>query len=136
MHPAYFTVRFHVADSPPDWPEQFAIVTAYATTGVTWTPEQNATADAQLASWLQEQHLWHHRVTGYAPGTGHAEPGFAIGLELDAACTLGRDFAQDAIYVVQGDALFVTHCDARRALVPVGAFRSRIDGNMTDDARR
>jgi hypothetical protein len=130
MHPAYFTVRFLVTGTTP-WPDQFAIVTGYATTGEQWTPEQNLAADTRLVAWISTHAMWHHRVTGYSPETGHAEPGFAIALDRDfdveAACALGLTFAQDALYVVHGDALFVTYCDERRGLVPVGHFRERID---------
>ena len=136
MHPAYFTVRFRVPDIP-QWPDQFAIITAYATTGEQWTLEKNRDADARLAAWLAHHGVWHHRITGYAPDTGHAEPGFAVALEFDAACALGMDFAQDAIYMVQGDALFVTYCDERRALIAVGSLRERLDasGHPRDELR-
>ena len=131
MPPVYFAVRFRIDGQTPTWPEHFAIVTAYATTGEQWTPEHNRAADVLLAARLVQDALWHCRITGYAPDTGHAEPGYAVALGVDEACALGVEFLQDAIYVVQGDALFVTYCDERRGLVPVGTFRERID--RTDD---
>ena len=42
------------------------------------------------------------------------------------ACDLGREYLQDAIYLVQGDQLSVTYCDERRGLVAVGNFRERL----------
>ncbi len=127
MHPAYFDTRFRVERSPADWPEQFVILSAWATTGQQWTQEQNEAADGRLAQWLAHRGLWHHRITGYSPITGHSEPSWAFPLSLDEACDLGLQFQQDALYVVDGDTLFVTHCDERRALLYVGSFRQRLD---------
>jgi hypothetical protein len=40
MHPAYLETHFIAADGPQDWPEQFAIITAYATTGEALTDDK------------------------------------------------------------------------------------------------
>jgi hypothetical protein len=57
MHPAYFETRFRT-DSPPDhWPPTFAIITAHATTGETWSPDQNAAADQAAPSFTTDQAL-------------------------------------------------------------------------------
>jgi hypothetical protein len=123
--PVYFSVRFR---APPSvtWPERFVIVTAWATTGECWTDAENHAADARLVARLRELGTAPIRVTGYAPQTGHAEPGWAIALDPDAALCLGRSFRQHAIYAVDGDALQVVRCeDARTA--PVGSFRDRVD---------
>ena len=46
---------------------------------------------------------------------------------LDAACDLGMQFQQDAIYHIADDLLSVTHCDHRRKLIHIGGFRERLD---------
>lgn len=127
MHPAYFDTRFRVESLPETWPEQFVILAAWATTGQQWTRAQNEAADGELAQWLARHRLWHHRITGYSPLTGHAEPSWACLLSLDEACDLGLQFQQDALYFVAGDELYVTHCDARRSLQYVSSFRQRLD---------
>ena len=127
MPPPYFTVRFRTEAAAIDWPAQFVIITAYATTGERWDAAREVAADAALAETLEALGVWYTRITGYTPETGHAEPGWAAALSLEAGCELGLRFAQDAIYVVEGDALGVTFCDARRGVVPVGAFRERLD---------
>ena len=68
------------------------------------------------------------RITGYSPppATPHREPGWAVAMDWQEACDLGARFLQDAIYVVQADALAVTLCDHRRDLLPVGTFRQRL----------
>ncbi len=43
MNPLFLQTRFKVeAPCTDDWPAEFAIITAYATTAETWTNERNA----------------------------------------------------------------------------------------------
>lgn len=128
MHPAYFDTRFRLDHPVAEWPETFIVLTAYAPTGQRWTDEENARADRELERALRERSPWVVRMTGYAPDTGHAEPGWGCTLGFDEACDLGNDFQQDALYLVEADTLFVSYCDARRAPVRVGPFRERVDG--------
>ena len=63
-------------DLGPDWseqPEEFAIISGYATTGEKWSAERNQQADERLYQRLLEKGTWVRRVTGYAPDTGHNE---------------------------------------------------------------
>lgn len=126
MHAEYFETRFRTGTLEDDWPTRFAVVTAFATTGELWTADENVAADAALLDELRAAGIWHRRVTGYSPATGHAEPGWAADLPFEAACDMGRRFRQDAIYWIDGDDLFVSHCDDRRLPVPVGRFRERV----------
>ena len=126
MHPSYFAVKFrcHGDAATLDWPNFFAIVSAYATTGQIWTEAENQAADQALAETLRTSGRWHRRITGWLGD--HEEPGFAVSMDFEAACDLGLRFRQDAIYLVQGDRLAVSFCDTRRALVEAGTFRSRL----------
>lgn len=126
MTPAYFDTHFLAVEPPTHWPSAFAIITAYATTGETWTSARNEAADRELETLLRERGCMIGRVTGYSPQTHHAEPGWAAALTWQDACDLGQQFRQDAIYWVAGDDLSVTFCDARRALVTVGSFHDRV----------
>jgi Protein of unknown function (DUF3293) len=129
MNPSYFETRFHATNPVGGWPAEFVIISAFATTGESWTSQENEDVDRRLASELIANGAWMHRVTGYSPTTGHAEPSWAVEVPLDVARTLGLRFHQDAIYHVEGDLLSVTHCDARSELVHVDCFRSRLDLN-------
>lgn len=122
MHPAYLETHFISRDGLDGWPAQFAIITAYATTGETWTEGQNETADAKLEAELRTSGRWMRRVTGYSPTTQHSEPGWAVEMDWQEACDVGKRFLQDAVYVINRDALAVSYCDERRKLVPVGSF--------------
>ena len=79
LHPAYFHVRFHTEAAQEHWPEQFVIITAYATTGETWSPERNTEADQRLHAELRRRGCTPLRITGYDPHSGHAEPGSSSG---------------------------------------------------------
>lgn len=126
MKPEYFETHFRVGDRNAEWPREFVIVSAYATTGEQWTQEENETADRRLESSLRSRGCWLRRITGYSPRTGHAEPSWASVMSFNAACDLGSEFRQDAIYHVCDDLLSVSFCDERRQLVEVGRFRERL----------
>lgn len=114
------------------WPRRFVILTAYATTGTSWSEDENKDADQRLKEALRSR-LGEggeiRRITGFSPTTGHAEPGWAAPLPFDEACDLGERFLQDALYVVRDDRLFVSYCDERRGLVLVGLFGERLEGD-------
>ena len=126
MHPAYFDTRFLVADSAEAWPQAFAIISAYATTGEEWPLAKNQAADQELELELQRRSPWLRRLTGYSPNSGHAEPSWAAAIPLAEACDIGLRFLQDAVYYVADGRLSVSYCDDRRGLVPVDDFRSRL----------
>ncbi len=126
MSPAYFLTHFISRDGMEDWPERFVIITAYATTGETWPDSMNEAQNQKLEAVLRGSGKWMRAITAYSPETSHLEPGWAVELDWEEGCDLGERFQQDAIYGVDGDALSVTYCDERRALVPVGAFRNRL----------
>lgn len=127
MNPAYFEIRFRISDSSLAWPPEFAIISAYATTGETWSPRQNLDADKALNAALNERSVWHARVEGYSPGTGHAEPSWAAEVGSEDGRRLGRMFHQHAIFCVSGDLLSVTLCRGGQPAVDIGSFRSRLD---------
>ncbi len=124
FHPAYYRTTFS-CDDAESWPVRFAIVTAYATTGETWSAARNQQADRELLTRIEERGSWRKRVTGASPDGLHAEPGWAIEVSLEEARKLGRDFRQDAIYFVEADLLHVASCFETR-IATVGAFRPRL----------
>ncbi len=130
FHPAYFTTRFRAEPLPPSWPASFVIVTAYATTGEQWSDEENERADEALRRRLFDLGVWVSRVTGFDPATGHAEPGWAVEIDLATGVGLGREYRQDAIFHVEGDRLAVVSC-AEHRVTAVGSFRERVDSSAT-----
>ncbi|MAA68291.1 MAG: hypothetical protein CL915_05895 [Deltaproteobacteria bacterium] len=69
---------------------------------------------------------WLRRGAGYAPDTGHNEPCWAVAVSFDEACDIGEEFLQDAIYYIEGDELYVSHCDSRRIKTPISKFSLKI----------
>jgi hypothetical protein len=126
MNNSYFESQFRIDARFVQLPEQFAIITAYASTGEVWTAEENESADKALAGALRASGRWHERITGYSPSTGHAEPGWAVEMDLQEACELGLPYLQDAIYFVSGDELWVSLCAEPGERALVGGFRQRI----------
>lgn len=127
MHPEYASTAFRVPARPEAWPRSFVIVTAWATTGEQWPPEANAAATARLESVLGGIGAWHWPITGYSPRTGHAEPGWAVELDLEAGLMLGREFVQHAIFEVVDDVLRVWACDTDPPAGQVlGRFATRV----------
>ena len=121
INPLYLSTFLDLGPNWSEQPEEFAIISGYATTGEKWSEERNQQADERLQKRLVEKGAWLRRVTGYAPDTGHNEPCWATAISFDEACDIGEEFLQDAIYYVVGDDLYVSHCDSRRVKTPISA---------------
>lgn len=132
MNDVYSTVRFRGEVAGSDMPEQFVIVTAYATTGENWTDMRNAAANERLRCELEQRAKWMREVTGYSPCDGHAEPGWAVDLGELEALALGRAFLQDAIFVVRRGELFVLSCAEDGEERSLGQFLARVDSAVED----
>lgn len=130
MSPDYFDTRFKLDLPISELPESFAIITAYATTGETWTAEENQAASETLRAELAGGGHLLGTITGFSPLTHHAEPGFMTSISFEDACKIGVRFKQDAIYFVSSGTLFVSHCDHRRSLKPITQFSKRVDSNV------
>ena len=123
----YFETHFRVDGPQTLWPEKFVIISACATTGESWTEQETAVANRNLANVLHARSAWLTRILGFSPTTGHAEPSWAVDLPVDEACDIGLRFRQDAIYRVEHDDLFVLLCRAPSVRGRVGSFRQRIE---------
>jgi hypothetical protein len=127
MHAAYAEVRFDIPRRPARWPQCFATITGFATTGKIWSDAKNKKADVKLKAFLKKLGVKAFRVTGYSvKDPKHAEDGWGVALSFDDACDIGLLFKQDAIYYIINNTLFVSYCDQRRELIKVGAFTPRI----------
>ena len=62
---------------------------------------------------------WLRKVTSYASDTGHNEPCWATAISFEEACDFREEFLQDPIYYLEGDHLYVSHCDSRRVKTPI-----------------
>jgi hypothetical protein len=120
----YKSTVFEYQDFPADWPKSFAILTAYATTGETWTPEQNIEADRQLEAELRKGGHRIHRISGYSKDLKTHEEGWAVVMDLKKAWDLAVKYKQVALFYYQNDELLLVYalgysrCDEAVVKVP------------------
>lgn len=126
MHAAYFETVFRASPTPAQWPDQFAVITAFSTTGEVWSDAENLAADSRLEREIIRRNIWMHRLTGSSPDGAHSEPGWAVALPLVEAQALGTTFKQDAVYWIDRDELFVLSCKAGSTPMLIGSFASRL----------
>jgi len=130
--PEYHTTRFVPKEpTPSGWPDAFAVVTACNPFGRGIDEDADKSATIRLRKTISRLGLKRHRVTGVSADGKHREPGFAIwGCDLQAALSLGREFAQNAIYWVEGEQLDVVSCSTgERENVGLWSERLRNLGN-------
>ena len=108
----YHETRFVPKEpNPAHWPEAFVVITACNPLGQGLDDEADKAATVRLRKAISRLGLQRHRVTGVSADGKHREPGFAIwGCDLQAALSLGREFAQNAIYWVEKGRLEVVSC--------------------------
>ncbi len=120
----YKSTVFEYQDFPRDWPKSFAILTAYATTGETWTPEQNIEADRQLEAELKKGGHRIHRISGYSKDLKTHEEGWAVVMDLKSAWDLAVKYKQVALFFYANEELLLVYalnysrCDEAVVKVP------------------
>jgi hypothetical protein len=120
----YKSTVFEYQDFPKDWPNSFGILTAYATTGETWTLEQNVAADRQLEAELRKSGYRIHRISGYSKDFKTHEEGWAVEMDLKTAWDLAVKYKQVALFYYENDELLLVYalgysrCDEAVVKVP------------------
>ena len=120
----YKSTVFEYQDFPADWPKCFAILTAYATTGETWTDAQNKDADQKLEAELRKAGYRLHRISGYSKDLKTHEEGWAVVMDLKPAWELAVKYKQVALFYYQNDELLLVYalgysrCDEAVVKVP------------------
>jgi hypothetical protein len=120
----YKSTVFQYQDFPADWPSSFAILTAYATTGETWTDAQNKEADQKLEAELRQGGHRIHRISGYSKDLKTHEEGWAVVMDLKTAWNLAVKYKQVALFYYQNDDLLLVYalgysrCDEAVVKVP------------------
>jgi Protein of unknown function (DUF3293) len=120
----YKSTVFEYQDFPADWPKRFAILTAYATTGETWTDAQNKEADQKLEAELRKAGHRLHRILGYSSDLKTYEEGWSAVMDLKPAWDLAVKYKQVALFYYQNDELLLVYalgysrCDEAVVKVP------------------
>jgi hypothetical protein len=102
---------FRFTPLPADWPEDFAIITAYDPDGLPTTAEQNLAADAALEADLWAAGYRLHRITGGSADGVHLEPGWGVPIGLPGAVEFGRRYRQLAVFAVRAGRLALVDCE-------------------------
>jgi hypothetical protein len=102
---------FRLTPLPADWPEDFAIITAYDPDGLPTTAEQNLAADAALEADLWAAGYRLHRITGGSADGVHLEPGWGVPIGLPGAVEFGRRYRQLAVFAVRAGRLALVDCE-------------------------
>jgi hypothetical protein len=102
---------FRFVPLPPDWPTDFAIITAYDPDGLPTTAEQNLAADAALEAELRAAGYRLHRITGGSADGVHLEPGWGVPIGLPGAVEFGRRYRQVAVFAVRTGRLALVDCE-------------------------
>jgi hypothetical protein len=129
--PEYHETRFVPKEPTPSrWPDAFAVVTACNPFGHGIDAEADQSATTRLRKTISRLGLKRHRVTGVSADGKHREHGFAVWeCDLQAALSLGREFAQNAIYWVEDGRLDVVSCSTgEREHVGLWSERLRTKG--------
>ncbi len=101
---------FRCAPLPPDWPADFAIITAYDPDGLPTTAELNRAADEALESELRAAGYRLHRIAGGSADGAHLEPGWGVPIGLPGAVEYGRRYRQLAVFYIQDGGLKLVAC--------------------------
>jgi hypothetical protein len=124
----YFQTKFEVPIEPKQYPQQFAIITAYNPMNQLLSDYHNIIRNNILKEEPQQKYDWVYQINGFDETTYHKEDGFMFNCScLYEACKLGDKYSQDAIYYVLDNILYVSKCSKnQRKLVKVENFLSRI----------
>lgn len=125
MDRKYECARFRATAPPDGWPPRFAILTACNPGGRVQGAAANAEAERRFVAELDRRRLWHWPILGGSPDFSHKEESYAIETDAATAVELGRQFAQEAIFWVEGDLLWLISCESDER-EKIGAWRERI----------
>jgi hypothetical protein len=112
---------------PPEsgWPHDFQIVTAHNPKRFASETENNE-ADTSLRKLLEQEQIFHFRITGCSADLSYQEAGWGIvGIEFDRAIQIGRQYGQNAIFEVLDGEAFVVSCDTLERQ-SIGQFQQRL----------
>lgn len=125
INPNYLQTVFQTKACPPGWPNCFAVVTACNPNGVFQAEFENQKLDEAFRAELEKKNISYYRVTGGSPDFCHAEPGFAVAVDLDTSLALARQWQQEAIFWIEDKFVFVIPNDGSHR-IKIGTWHSRL----------
>ncbi len=101
-------------------------MTVWNPDGETISAEENAARTIRFSEQLQERGLEHFPVTGFDPESDHLEPGFGIMCGRKEALELGREWGQEAVFVIENEEMWLVACGQDDEPEALGSFKRRV----------
>ena len=125
IFPEYLETVFYGPAPAAGWPSCFHILTAYNPKRILSEPE-NVAADNRLRIQLEREQIAHFRISGCSVDLAHQEDSWGfVGISLERAIELGRQYGQHAIFEVLNGEAFVVSCDTLERQ-SIGHFQDRL----------
>jgi hypothetical protein len=125
INPHYFDVIFKETILSCQYPQTFAIITAWNPKDVILPEQENEKRNRSLEKSIKKPMVLSSRIIGASADLQHQEVSLIIEGELPDLINLAQKFEQNAIFWVQGDSLELIACDTLKHFM-LGSFRERI----------
>lgn len=108
-------------------PDCFTVVTACNPHGITIPDGENENLTASLATRLDLLGLSCFPVTGYDPDSTHGEPGFGVICGQETGVSLGKEFRQVAVFLVENAFVHLVSCGEGSEVIALKPWSAMCD---------
>lgn len=125
INPHYFDVIFKEIKVSYQYPQTFAIITAWNPKDVILPEQENQKRNRCLQKTIKKTMVLGTKIIGASADLQHQELSLIIEGALQDLINLAQKFEQNAIFWVQGDSLELIACNSLKHF-KLGSFRERI----------
>ena len=125
INPHYFDVIFKEIKVSYQYPQTFAIITAWNPKDVILPEQENQKRNRCLQKSIKKTMVLGTKIIGASADLQHQELSLIIEGALQDLINLAQKFEQNAIFWVQGDSLELIACNSLKHF-KLGSFRERI----------
>lgn len=125
INPHYFDVIFKEIKVSYQYPQTFAIITAWNPKDVILPEHENQKRNRCLQKSIKKTMVLGTKIIGASADLQHQELSLIIEGALQDLINLAQKFEQNAIFWVQGDSLELISCNSLKHF-KLGSFRERI----------
>jgi hypothetical protein len=125
INPHYFDVIFKEIKVSYQYPQTFAIITAWNPKDVILPEQENQKRNRCLQKSIKKTMVLGTKIIGASADLQHQELSLIIEGALQDLINLAQKFEQNAIFWVQGDSLELISCNSLKHF-KLGSFRERI----------
>lgn len=125
INPHYFDVIFKEIKVSYQYPQTFAIITAWNPKDVILPEQENQKRNRCLQKTIKKTMVLGTKIIGASADLQHQELSLIIEGALQDLINLAQKFEQNAIFWVQGDSLELISCNSLKHF-KLGSFRERI----------